>query len=100
VDIATAIGACATVASTVSFVPQAWKIIKSRRTHDISKGMYAVTVTGFALWTAYGVLLESWPLIVTNTVCLALSAFILTMKLLPRREKEAVAEALDPTTRR
>jgi MtN3 and saliva related transmembrane protein len=96
VDTATVIGSCATIASTVSFVPQAWKIVKSRRTHDISTGMYAVTVTGFALWTAYGVLLVSWPLIVTNTVCLALSAFILTMKLLPRREKEAVAEALDP----
>ncbi|HTI88203.1 MAG TPA: SemiSWEET transporter [Alphaproteobacteria bacterium] len=96
-DIATVIGACATLASTVSFVPQAWKIIKSRRTHDISMGMYAVTVSGFALWTAYGVLLGSWPLIITNTLCLSLSAFILTMKVLPRRQKKAVAEALDPT---
>jgi MtN3 and saliva related transmembrane protein len=96
VDIATVIGACATLASTVSFVPQAWKIIKSRRTHDISVGMYAVTVTGFALWTAYGVLLNQWPLIVTNSICLVLSAFILTMKLLPSRQKNAVADALDP----
>jgi MtN3 and saliva related transmembrane protein len=99
VDTATVIGGFATVASTVSFVPQAWKIIKFRRTHDISTGMYAVTVTGFALWTAYGVLLASWPLIVTNTLCLLLSAFILTMKLLPRRQKEAVADALDPKAR-
>jgi MtN3 and saliva related transmembrane protein len=60
--------------------------------------MYAVTVSGFALWTAYGVLLGQWPLIITNTICLVLSAFILTMKLLPRRQKEAVAEALDPNT--
>jgi MtN3 and saliva related transmembrane protein len=97
VDTATIIGFCATIASTVSFVPQAWKIIKSRRTHDISVGMYAVTVTGFALWTAYGVLLGQWPLIVTNSICLLLSAFILTMKLLPRPKKEAVADALDPT---
>jgi MtN3 and saliva related transmembrane protein len=100
VDTATVIGGFATVASTVSFVPQAWKIIKSRRTHDISTGMYAVTVTGFALWAAYGVFLVSWPLIVTNTLCLLLSAFILTMKLLPRRQKkEAVADALAPEAR-
>jgi MtN3 and saliva related transmembrane protein len=99
VDTATVIGFGATIASTISFVPQAWKIIKSRRTHDISVGMYAVTVTGFALWTAYGVLLGQWPLIITNTVCLLLSGFILTMKLLPRRQKEAVADVLDPSVR-
>lgn len=95
-DLVTIIGSGAAVASTVSFVPQAWKIVKSRHTHDISAVMYAFTVCGFALWTAYGVLLEAWPLIVTNAICLVLSAFILTMKLLPRREKEAVAHALVP----
>ncbi|MGE5538855.1 MAG: SemiSWEET family sugar transporter [Gemmatimonas sp.] len=95
----TIIGALATIASTISFVPQAWKIIKSRRTHDISVGMYAVTVTGFGLWTAYGVLLGQWPLIVTNSICLLLSAFILTMKLLPPRQKNVVADVLDPDAR-
>jgi MtN3 and saliva related transmembrane protein len=56
-----------------------------------------LTVTGFALWTAYGVILGKWPLIVTNTICLGLSAFILTMKLLPQRQKNLVADAVDPT---
>ena len=59
--------------------------------------MYAITVTGFAFWLVYGLLLGQWPLIVTNGICLALSAFILAMKLLPRPQKEAVADALDPT---
>jgi len=58
--------------------------------------MYVVTVTGFSLWTIYGVLLGAWPLIVTNGICLALSGFILLMKLLPQRRKEAVAAYLDP----
>ena len=40
----------------------------------------------------------AWPLIVSNAICLALSAFILVMKLLPRPKKQQVAEALDPTT--
>ena len=97
-EMATIIGICATVASTVSFVPQAWKIIKSRQTHDISTGMYAVTVVGFALWMAYGVILVQWPLILTNGICLILSTFILTMKILPRHEKDAIADALDPNT--
>jgi MtN3 and saliva related transmembrane protein len=94
---ATLIGSVAALASTVSFAPQAWKIIKSRKTDDISKRMYALTVTAFALWSVYGVMLGQWPLIVTNTICLCFSAFILTMKILPRRKRNEVADLLDPS---
>lgn len=97
-DLVTALGAAAALASTTSFLPQAWKVIRTRDTSAISTGMYAVTVCGFALWLAYGWLLGQWPLIVTNGICLVLSAFILAMTLLPQRQKEAVADTLDPTT--
>ena len=97
-DAASIVGALATICSTASFVPQAWKVIRTRDTSAISTGMYVVTVAGFSLWLGYGLLLGQWPLIVTNGVCLALSAFILAMKVLPRRQKEEVAETLDPTT--
>ncbi len=92
----TIIGALATIASTISFTPQAWKIIKSRQTADISALMYAITVGGFALWAVYGVLLAQWPLIFTNSLCFLLSGFILIMKLLPRQQKNRVADVLDP----
>ena len=95
----TIIGALATIASTISFTPQAWKIIKSRETADISALMYGITVAGFALWAAYGVLLMQWPLIFTNSLCFLLSGFILTMKLLPRRQKNKVADVLDPAVK-
>jgi MtN3 and saliva related transmembrane protein len=93
----TIIGSLAAICSTVSFVPQAWKIIRTRDTSGLSARMYAVTVTGFSLWLAYGIMLGEWPLIVTNAVCLALSAFILAMRILPQRKKEAVADLLDPS---
>ncbi len=95
-NLVTIIGALAALASTVSFAPQAWKIIKSRRTADISVVMYAVTVCGFALWTAYGFLLGEWPIIVTNIICFLLAGFILVMKILPRQKKNKVADVLDP----
>lgn len=95
-DLVTVIGSVAAIASTASFAPQAWKIIQSRNTRDISAGMYTLTVCGFALWTVYGSLLVQWPLIATNAICLALSGFILMMKLLPRRKREAVADTLSP----
>ena len=92
----TVIGYAAACCSTASFAPQAWKIIKSRETKDISAGMYALTVSGFALWTTFGVLGMQWPLIIANFICLLLSAFILVMKLLPQPKKDAVADTLDP----
>lgn len=95
-DAATILGSLATLCSVSSFVPQAWKVIRTRDMRGISTGMYAITVLGFALWLGYGWLHGQWPLIMTNGTCLLLSGFILAMKLLSRRRREAVAEALDP----
>jgi MtN3 and saliva related transmembrane protein len=96
VDLPALTGAAAALCSTASFAPQAWKIIRTRDTAAISARMYLLTVAAFALWLGYGVLRGDWALIAPNAVCLALSAFILAMKLLPQRKKEAVAAALDP----
>jgi MtN3 and saliva related transmembrane protein len=88
------IGTIAALCSTVSFAPQAWKIIRTRETKDISTGMYLFTVTGFAAWLAYGALQRQWPLIASNGICLVLAAFILMMKLLPQRKKDKVAKKI------
>ncbi len=90
------IGAAAAISSTASFAPQAWKIIKTRDTTSISGKMYILTVAAFALWMSYGALRGDWALILPNAICLVLAAFILTMKHLPQRKKEVVADALDP----
>ena len=58
--------------------------------------MYALTVTGFCVWVAYGVMKWDWAIMLTNTVCGCFAAFILFMRILPQRKKEAVAETLDP----
>lgn len=93
-DNVTLLGAAATLCSTTSFVPQAWKVIRTRDTGAISRSMYAVTVAGFALWLGYGVALGQWPLIVTNGICLLLAGFILAMKLLPQSARDRVAAAV------
>src|ERR1039458_1741764 len=43
-DISGATGALAAIASTASFAPQAWKIIKTRETKNLSTIMYGLTV--------------------------------------------------------
>jgi MtN3 and saliva related transmembrane protein len=90
------IGYLAAACSTLSFAPQAWKIIRSRQTRDISLGMYLLTVAGFALWLGYGIALRQWPLVISNGICLGLAGFILAMKLLPAGKRNAAADAVDP----
>jgi MtN3 and saliva related transmembrane protein len=47
-QIATLVGAFAAICSTVSFAPQAWKVIRTRCTKGISTGMYLFAVAAFA----------------------------------------------------
>lgn len=91
-------GSLAAMASMVSFSPQAWRIIKSRRTDGLSAATYSITVAAFALWVGYGAMLGQWPLVVSNGACLLLSGFILVMTLLPQPQKDEVAKTLDPAS--
>lgn len=86
-SIETFLAAGAATLSVVSFAPQAFKIIKTRNTKDISLGMYILTVCAFGLWTTYGLMTEQWPLTASNALCLLLSGFILLMKILPDRKR-------------
>jgi MtN3 and saliva related transmembrane protein len=75
------VGVVAALCSMTSFAPQIVKIWRERDASSVSLRMYVVTVTGFALWTVYGVLLGSWPVAVSNTICLAMAGAVLAMKL-------------------
>lgn len=74
------VGTGAALCSMASFMPQIVKIVRERDASAVSLRMYAVTVTGFILWTAYGLMTGSWPVAASNIVCLGLSATILMLK--------------------
>jgi MtN3 and saliva related transmembrane protein len=95
-DTVSIIGFLAAACSVSSFVPQAFKILRTRDTSSLSPPMYALTTTGFVLWTVYGIAQGQWPLILTNAICLVFSGFILVMTLLSPAKKDAVADAIDP----
>ena len=74
-------GYVAATLTTLAFVPQALKTLRTRDTRSISLGMYVVFTVGVVFWLAYGFVLQSWPMIVANLVTLVLSLAILGMKL-------------------
>lgn len=75
------IGYIAATLTTLSFVPQAVKTIGSKDTRGVSLSMYAVFTVGVAFWLGYGIVLGSWPMILSNIVTFALAATILGLKL-------------------
>lgn len=75
------IGYLAATFTTLSFVPQALKTIRTRETHAISSGMYATFSIGVALWFAFGVALGSWPIMLSNGITFLLAATILALKI-------------------
>jgi MtN3 and saliva related transmembrane protein len=93
-----AIGLFAAALTITSFVAQAWKILRTRDVGSLSKPMWMLSTTAFAVWSIYGILQREWPIIIPNVLCCLLAGFILTLKLLPRRKRDAVAEAIVPTS--
>lgn len=75
------IGTIAATLTTGSFIPQVWRVVRSKHTHDISLLMYAFFTTGVALWLAYGILLDAWPIIIANAITLLLAGTVLLLKL-------------------
>ncbi|MCX7143188.1 MAG: SemiSWEET transporter [Proteobacteria bacterium] len=75
------IGMIAGALTTIAFVPQVWRVWKTRSTKDISLGMYLVFTTGVVFWLAYGLMLGAWPIIVANAITLALTGTVLVLKL-------------------
>jgi MtN3 and saliva related transmembrane protein len=82
------LGFAAAGLTTFAFVPQALLSLRTRDVSGVSLGMYCAFTGGVSLWLFYGLLLESWPLIVSNAVTLGLAVSILAMKLVYGRRTQ------------
>lgn len=75
------IGFIAAFSTTISFLPQAVKTIKTRDTSGISLSMYSVFTFGTLFWLTYGILKPSAPVAVANAITLIFSCVILVYKI-------------------
>lgn len=81
------LGMAAATLTTLAYLPQSIRTIRTRSTGDLSLKMLALLSTGLLLWIVYGAFLGSLPLIAANIVTLALIAPILYHKLASLRGK-------------
>jgi MtN3 and saliva related transmembrane protein len=77
----TTLGFTAAALTTIAFVPQVVKVWRTRSATDISLGMYSLFTIGVALWLVYGILIESWPIIIANGITILLAGAMLAMKI-------------------
>jgi len=75
------LGLMAGTLTTASFIPQVWKIWKTRSARDLSWGMVAVFTVGTFLWLLYGINVGSTSIMTANAITFGLSLAICIMKL-------------------
>lgn len=74
------IGVAAALCSISSFAPQIVKIMREKDASSVSLKTYALTVTTFVLWTAYGALAPAWPVALANVCALVMAGAVLVLK--------------------
>lgn len=75
------IGYIAALFTTISFLPQAVKTIKSRNTEGISLLMYIFLVAGIGFWIIYGIAINNHTIIISNSITFVLAGLVLITKI-------------------
>ncbi|NQT29091.1 MAG: SemiSWEET transporter [Candidatus Saganbacteria bacterium] len=76
-----AIGIIAAILTTTAFFPQVIKVHLSKHTRDISMLMCVLLAAGVLLWIIYGLLRNSHPIIVANSITFALTMYLIYLKM-------------------
>jgi MtN3 and saliva related transmembrane protein len=77
----TLLGLSAAFCTTLSFLPQALKTLRTRNTGGISLLMYSVFTFGTFLWLLYGIFSADIPVAVANGITLIFAGIILIFKI-------------------
>lgn len=79
--VANLLGLVAAVIGAIATAPQVIKVFRTKNTRDLSLGTFSMITTTLFLWFVYGVLIQSFPIILGNAVGCALNFYIVIMKL-------------------
>lgn len=66
--------------SSVTFIPQVYKVWKSRSVNDLSMAMMLIVFTSTIIWLVYAIALMLWPVIVANGIICFLSLLLIYFK--------------------
>ena len=75
------LGSMAGAFTTISFVPQLIKVVKTKSTQDISLAMFILFAIGVLCWFAYGILTTCYPVIIANGIVFVMTLVIIGYKI-------------------
>lgn len=78
------LGLTAGALTSMGFIPQVMKALKTKSTKDLSAQMLLILFAGVILWLIYGLILKDLPLIAANSVTLVSVSFLIFLKLFYR----------------
>ena len=79
-------GYFAAILTTLAFIPQLIKTLKTRKADDVSLTTLIMFLTGVAAWIIYGIQISSKPILIANTITFLLNFLILVFKLIYSKE--------------
>ena len=74
-------GYFAAILTTLAFLPQLIKTIKTKKAEDVSLITLIMFLTGVLSWIIYGYKISSTPILMANIVTFILNLFILIFKI-------------------
>ncbi|PZR07921.1 MAG: hypothetical protein DI539_23175 [Flavobacterium psychrophilum] len=73
----TLIGVVASMLTALSLIPQLIKLLREKKSEDISVTMLLVLLSGLGLWVYYGTLKEDFIIIISNSVAFLINSVTL-----------------------
>ena len=74
-------GYFAAILTTVAFLPQLIKTLKTKKAEDVSLITLIMFITGVGSWIIYGYKISSSPILIANIITLILNILILISKI-------------------
>jgi len=94
-DFIQTLGLLAALLTTISNVPQAYKIIKTKETKAVSVWSNLVLLMGLIIWVVYGFLRDDWPIIIANSISSVITAMVLFLKLSSKQTLESIHQKVN-----
>jgi MtN3 and saliva related transmembrane protein len=66
--------------SSITFIPQVYRVWKTKSVGDLSLAMLLIISSSTLIWLIYGIALMLWPVILANGIIFCLSMLLIYFK--------------------
>lgn len=87
------VGLVAGICTSISLLPQLFKLVKHKKAEDISLFYLILLFIGLGLWIWYGILRDDIPILVTNGLSLVINGIVIVLGIRYKRAHKEKRES-------